>query len=84
MAETRVEKYKDYRKSIIAEGSPVMKTAIETSLESNSVESNTDLSNQEVAYLKHVNNIKKFYIILILSLFLTIVILLIVFGIILF
>ncbi|MCR4911948.1 MAG: hypothetical protein K5925_05435 [Bacilli bacterium] len=80
MAVTRVEKYKDYRKSILTDGDPVVKTAIETSLESTSIESNSAPSYQEAAFLRKLQ-FKKWFIIISLSTFVVaIIILTIVFG----
>ena len=80
MAETRVEKYREYRKSILTDGNPVMKTAIDTSLEKMSVESDSAPTEAEAKLLKRVKGVKYFYISLFSFVILSIVILLIVFG----
>lgn len=46
MAESRVEKFKEYRKSIISDGSPVLKSQIDTTLNTVTEESNVDHSEQ--------------------------------------
>ena len=84
MAESRVEKYKEYRKSILTDGNPVVKTAIETSLETGSVESNTSPTYVESMLLKRIHNTKKIQMGLYAFAFLTIVLLMVIFGLILF
>ena len=80
MAVTRVEKYKDYRKSILTDGDPVVKTAIETSLETTSIESSTSPSYQEAVFLKKLNFKKWFYVISLSIFVIAIIVLMIVFG----
>ena len=84
MAESRVEKYRDYRKSIITDGNPSVKNAIDTSLETTSVESNTSPTYQEAVFLKKVLNSKRFSIFAFIFAFAVILSLSLVFGIILF
>lgn len=54
MAETRIEKYREYRKSIISGGEPLLKTPIETSLKTTSKESLSSPTNQEAVFLKKI------------------------------
>ena len=84
MAETRVEKYKDYRKSMLTDGNPVIKTAIETSLETTSIENNVSPSYQEAVFLKNLQNKRRFYIISFFAVITIYIALAITFGLILF
>lgn len=84
MAETRIEKYKEYRKAILSGGDTVLKTPIETSLKTTSKESQSLPTEQEAVFLKKIK-IKETAILLSFLFFvLAITIPLIVFGIILF
>ena len=85
MAESRVEKFKEYRKSIIGEDdSGVKKEAIDTSLKQNSVESKNGPSSTEEEHYKNLSLKKRLNIIFFLTIFLLIVSAIVVFGIILF
>ena len=85
MAQSRVEKFKDYRKSILSDDvNTIEKQKIDTSLEENSVESKNAPSIQEEALLGEVNFKKKMSYILYFSTLAVIVILAVVFGFILF
>ena len=72
MAETRIEKYKEYRKSIISNGDLVLKTPIDTSLKTTSKESVNIVTEQEAVFLRKINHRKAvgniFYIIFALAL----------------
>lgn len=85
MAQSRIEKFREYRRSIINnEMELVAKTPIETSLESTSTDSNVLPSETEVSFLRklkikrYVQNISFITVVSVVS------ILLVVFGIILF
>lgn len=84
MAESRVEKFKEYRKSIIAEVSSVEKESIDTSLEQNSVESKNGPSDIEVSYYKKLTLTKRLNVIFFLAILVLTITAIIVFGIILF
>ena len=84
MAKSRVEKYREYRKSILTEGSPTVKTAIDTSLETTSMESNTSPTYQEAVFLKHVVRKERFGIFLFILAISAIIVTSLVFGLILF
>lgn len=81
MAQSRIEKFREYRKSIINnEADVTIKTQIETSLETTSTESKTMPSEKEAAFLKKIY-LKKYVVNTIFYLFVgSVVILLVVFG----
>ena len=54
MAESRVEKFKDYRKSILRDGEFEQKSKINTSLEEGSIDSRNGPSFQEEVLLKQI------------------------------
>ena len=80
MAETRIEKYREYRKSIISGGS-VLKTPIETSLKTTSEEENSSLTEQEAVFLKKINTNKLLGTMLYIAFLLVIIIPLVIFAI---
>ena len=84
MAETRVEKYKEYRKSILSDSGLNIKTAIDTSLEATSVTNSGSISPAELTYLKKVQRTKYFYIFGFLAILVAFFVTVLVFGIVLF
>ena len=85
MAQSRIEKFREYRKSIINNESDVnVKTQIETSLDTTSTESKTLPSEKEAVFLKKIQFRKNFTNIAFFTFTGAIIILLIVFGFILF
>ena len=82
--ETRIEKYREYRKSIISGGDTFLKTPIETSLKTTSKESQTSPTEQEAVFLKKILHKGMITNSLYFLFLLVIIIPLIVFGIILF
>ena len=85
MAQSRIEKFREYRKSIINNEMELQtRTPIETSLESTSVESKVLPSDKEAAFLKRLMFRKNFTNISFAVVVSAITILLIVFGVILF
>lgn len=84
MAESRVEKYKDYRKSMLTDGNPTTKVAIDTSLKATTLESDSSITSKEISLLKKLVITKRINIGLFFFLMFTIITLSIVFGIILF
>lgn len=84
MAESRVEKYRDYRRSMLTDGSINTKVAIDTSLDTTSLESNTSPTGQEALFLKRVTMKKRLNIFAFLFLLIAIFVLFLVFGIIVF
>ena len=83
MAESRVEKYRDYRRSMIS-GEISTKTTIDTSLEATSMETNTSPTYEEALFLKKLIIKKRLNIAIFVFLLSVIFILNLVFGIILF
>ena len=81
--ETRIEKYREYRRSIIA-GGPLLKTQIETSLKTTSKESQLSVSEQEAVFLRKIKRKEMIGTITYLVFLLGIITPLIVFGLILF
>ena len=81
--ETRIEKYREYRKSIIA-GEPLLKTQIETSLKTTSKESQSSVTEQEAVFLRKIKRKDMIGSLSYLVFLLGIIIPLIVFGLILF
>ena len=85
MAQSRIEKFREYRRSIINnEMELTAKTPIETSLENTSTESKVLPSDKEAAFLKKLMFRKNFANISFITIVSVISIALIVFGIILF
>ena len=84
MAESRVEKYRDYRRSMLTDGSVSTKTKIDTSLETTSIESNTSPTSQEAVFLKRLTIKKRLNIFIFVFLLSALFIISLVFGIILF
>ncbi len=85
MAQSRIEKFREYRKSIINnEMELTVKTPIETSLESTSTESKTLPSDKEAILLRKLTVRKHFTDTLFTTILAIVVILLVVFGLILF
>lgn len=84
MAETRIEKFREYRKSIINGSDTVLKTPIETSLKTTSKESQSSPNEQEAVFLKQINSRKIISIVCFSIFVLAIVVPLIVFGVIVF
>lgn len=80
MAESRVEKFREYRKSIISDGSPALKTTIDTDLKGYVSENVPADFTEEIKLAKKLHN-KKVFIYVLFGLFvLSVVVLLIVFG----
>lgn len=85
MAQSRIEKFREYRRSIINnEMELVAKTPIETSLESTSTESKVLPSEKEAAFLRKLKIRKNIQNISFITVVSVVSILLVVFGIILF
>ena len=85
MAQSRIEKFREYRKSIINnEMELTAKTPIETSLETTSTESKTLPSEKEAVFLRKIIVRKRFTDITFIAILAVIAILLVVFGLILF
>ena len=85
MAQSRIEKFREYRKSIINNEMELnAKTPIETSLETSSTESKILPSETEAAFLKKLMFRKNFTNITFMVVVSAIVIVLVVFGLILF
>lgn len=85
MAQSRIEKFREYRKSIInSETNVNVKTQIETSLETTSTESKTLPSEKEAVFLKRIYLKKSVANVIFFTVVGSIVILLVVFGLILF
>lgn len=85
MAQSRIEKFREYRKSIINnEMELTTKTPIETSLETTSTESKTLPSEKEAVFLRKIMVRKNFTNITFTVILVVIAILLLVFGFILF
>ena len=84
MAQSRIEKFREYRKSIINDGDTILKTQIETSLETTSTESKISPTDEEAVFLKKVVLKKRLVYILTLSFAFIVVIIALIFGIILF
>ena len=82
--ETRIEKYREYRRSIISGNEPVLKTQIETSLKTTSKESQTTPVENEVIFLKKISRREKLGSACYILFLLMIIIPLITFGIIVF
>ena len=82
--ETRIEKYREYRRSIISGNEPVLKTQIETSLKTTSKESQTTPVENEVIFLKKISRREKLGSLCYILFLLMIIIPLITFGIIVF
>lgn len=85
MAQSRIEKFREYRKSIINNEMELMtKTPIETSLETTSTESKILPSEKEAVFLRKLR-VRKYFVNIAFTTFLAVVvILLVVFGLILF
>ena len=82
--ETRIEKYREYRRSIISGNEPALKTQIETSLKTTSKESQTTPVENEVIFLKKISRREKLGSLCYILFLLMIIIPLITFGIIVF
>ena len=81
MAETRIERFREYRKSIINGSDDILKTPIDTSLKTTSKESQSSPNEQEAVFLKKINR-RKIGAVTSFSIFvLAIIVPLIVFGI---
>lgn len=84
MAQSRIEKFREYRKSILSDGSPVLQTEIETSLEATSTESKTTPTDKEAVFLSKISSKKNLVNILLISYLVIAVAAALVFGFILF
>ena len=84
MAKSRIETFKDYRNSIISDSEPVLRTQIETSLETTSTESKTAPTVVEAVFLKKMLRKKYFLLTLFWVFIVAVVVLEVVFGLILF
>ena len=83
MVETRIEKYREYRKSII-NGDSLLKTPIATSLKATSKESQTSPTEQEAVFLRKINRREVFSNVSFIIFLLAIIVPLVTFGFILF
>lgn len=84
MSKSRLEKFKDYRKSILLDGEYEEKSKINTSLEDGSVDSKNGPSYQEELLLKQIVNSKRIVNILYFGFAFIVITLIIAFGFILF
>lgn len=84
MSKSRLEKFKDYRKSILLDGEYEEKSKINTSLEDGSVDSKNGPSYQEELLLKQIVNSRRIVNILYFGFTFIVIALIITFGFILF
>lgn len=82
MAVSRVEKFSEYRKSIISDGAAILKTPIDTSLtREDSNITNLTISEQDINDIKKLKRRKYAQIILIAAYFLSVLLVLLIVGI---
>lgn len=80
MAVSRIEKFREYRKSIISDDEHVLKTPINTDLKTTPVENAPKASQTEEVFLKKLKNKKLLDTILFLLIVIVLTIVLVVYG----